>query len=49
MNVVLYGDLGTMFEGTGAGNGKTDLSMLQMSVSVVAGAGRDSNPATFRS
>ena len=46
MDAVLQGDLGAILEWTGTGNGKTDIPMQEMSVSVVAGAGFE--PATFR-
>ena len=49
MDAVLHGDLGTILDwpGNGSENGKTDISMPEMSVSVVAGAGLE--PSTFRS
>ena len=48
MDAVLHGDLGAILEWAGKGreNMKTDIPMLEMSVSVVAGAGFE--PATFR-
>ena len=48
MDAVLHGDLGAILEwaGNGRENTKTDISMPEMSVSVVAGAGFE--PATFR-
>ena len=48
MDAVLHGDLGTILEwaGNGRENGKTDIPMPEMSVSVVAGAGFE--PTTFR-
>ncbi len=39
MDAVLHGNLGTILEWTGAGNGKTDIPSPEMSVSAVAGAG----------
>ena len=46
MDATLHGDLGAILEWTGAGNGKIDITMPEMSVSVVAGAGF--RPATFK-
>ena len=46
MDAVLHGDLGTILEWTGGRDGKTDIPMREMSVSVVAGPGFE--PATFR-